>query len=368
MKILTVIGARPQFVKAAVVSRAIRNFSGISEVLVHTGQHYDDNMSDVFFREMDIPSPAIHLGIGSGSHGKMTGRMLEKIEEVLVREKPSIVLVYGDTNTTLAGALAAAKLHIPVAHVEAGLRSWNFQMPEEINRILTDQLSHWLFCPTDTAVENLLSEGIREKLGAGRKVRNVGDVMYDAVLYYQAKASPSAMIEQFVRENGAGYVLATVHRAENTDCPERLMKIFDALQEVARQVPVICPVHPRTAARLAEQGIDLSSSSRNLYLCNPVGYFDMLTLQKSCRLVMTDSGGVQKEAYFFRKPCITLREETEWVELVQEGWNLLAGAEPDRILVAFRHFSGELPHWDERLYGDGQAGDKIVKELAEMMG
>ncbi len=360
MRIVTIVGARPQFVKAAVVSRAIASapaagLPAIEELIVHTGQHYDDNMSEVFFREMQIPEPAHNLGIGGALHGEMTGRMLAGIEQVLLERKPDAVLVYGDTNSTLAGALAAAKLHIPVAHVEAGLRSFNRRMPEEINRVLADHTSSWLFCPTATAVRNLEREGL-----AGARVSNVGDVMYDAALFYARLAAPSAQAESLVRDLDRGFYLATVHRAENTDDPARLAEIMAALDELAERVGLILPLHPRTAKKLASFSIE----PRTVKVIEPVGYFDMLHLLQRCRAVLTDSGGLQKEAYFFRKPCVTMRDETEWLELVEGGYNVLAGADRRRILSALARLEGAAPDWDARLYGDGDAGGKIVGLLA----
>jgi UDP-GlcNAc3NAcA epimerase len=359
MRIVTVVGARPQFIKAAVVSRAIAaapaaGLPALEELIVHTGQHYDDNMSDVFFREMRIPEPACNLGIGGTLHGEMTGRMLAGIEQVLLERKPDAVLVYGDTNSTLAGALAAAKLHIPVAHVEAGLRSFNRRMPEEINRILADHVSSWLFCPTTTAMRNLEREGL-----SGARVLNVGDVMYDAALFYSRLAAPSAAIEALVRELDRGFYLATVHRAENTDDPVRLAAIIDSLDELAERSPLVVPLHPRTSKKLES----LSIRPRAARIIEPVGYFDMLYLLQRCKAVLTDSGGLQKEAYFFRKPCVTMRDETEWLELVEGGYNALAGADRRRILGALDRLENAAPDWDAKLYGDGDAGGRIVRRL-----
>lgn len=354
MKILTVIGARPQFIKAASVSRAISEFGTASEVLVHTGQHYDANMSEVFFAELAIPTPKYHLGIGSGPHGAQTGRMLEAIEGVLLTEQPDWVLVYGDTNSTLAGALAAVKLHIPVAHVEAGLRSFNRQMPEEINRVLTDHASDMLFAPTEAAVDNLVREGI-----ADRKVHQVGDVMFDAALYYAKRATERSNLLERLSLDPKSYVLATVHRAENTDHPERLRAIFAGLSEVADALPVVLPLHPRTRRYLAELAIDAS----RLRLLDPVGYLDMVMLEKHARLIATDSGGVQKEAYFYRVPCVTLRDETEWVELVEHGWNRLVpplspASISQTILQNLDTQGAEIA-----LYGEGRAAYQIVEAL-----
>ena len=354
MKILTVIGARPQFIKAAAVSRRLRARPGATEVLVHTGQHYDENMSDVFFSELGIPAPDHHLGVGSGSHGAMTGRMLEKIEAVTVAENPDALLVYGDTNSTLAGALAAAKLHVPVAHVEAGLRSFNRKMPEEVNRVLTDHVSKWLFCPTKAAVENLKREGI-----ADGRVSLVGDVMYDVALMARERAGDVA--RWGVRPGQ--YVLATIHRAENTDDPARLAAAFDGLREVAKRLPVVLPLHPRTRGVLKRGG---RAETDGVKITDPVGYLDMTALERHARLVVTDSGGVQKEAFFHRVPCVTLRDETEWVELVELGWNQVlpptsAAAVRDGILAALDGRPGQDPPAD--LYGGGKAADRIVREL-----
>lgn len=362
MKIITVVGARPQFIKAAMVSRAISSHNSqnpsqqIHEVIVHTGQHYDANMSQVFFTDMQIPQPDYHLAIGGNSHGAMTGRMLEKIEEVIIQEKPDVVLVYGDTNSTLAGALAAVKLHIPVAHVEAGLRSFNMRMPEEVNRVLTDRISRWLFCPTETAVKNLEREGI---LPAGEvAVSNVGDVMYDAALFYSTISKPSEAIASLIAALDADFYLATVHRAENTDDLERLSNIMGALDTISETTPVVLPLHPRTRKLLGGQHLP------HIRLIEPVGYFDMLALISKCKGVFTDSGGVQKEAYFFQKPCITLRDETEWVELVQYGCNTLVGADPDKIIRAEKSLGiGNRDGSSNNLYGQGDASDKIVKML-----
>ncbi len=361
MKILTVVGARPQFIKAAVVSRSIAKYNKeasdreqIEELLVHTGQHYDENMSDVFFREMQIPKPSYHLGVGGGTHGAMTGRMLEAIERLLVKERPDLVMVYGDTNSTLAGALAAAKLHISVAHVEAGLRSFNMNMPEEINRILTDRVSQLLFCPTETAVINLEKEGASQWPNA--KVHNVGDVMYDAALYYRERAKPGPVVSSLLNQYQGGFYLATVHRQENTDDLIRLRSIMTALENIAERVPVILPLHPRTRIYLSGMELHL----QNLCFIEPVGYFDMVCLLNQCRAVFTDSGGIQKEAYFFHKPCITLRDETEWVELVKHGYNTLVGADSDKIIDAERHFIAKARDFSIPLYGDGNAGERIL--------
>ncbi len=354
MKVVTIIGARPQFVKAATVSRELKK-AGIQEILVHTGQHFDHTMSQVFFDEMEIPHPQYNLAISGLNHGAMTGRMLEKIEEVLVKEKPDYALVFGDTNSTLAGALAAVKLHIPVAHVEAGLRSFEMKMPEEVNRILTDRISNFLFCPTQTAIDNLKKEGF-----AHFDCRLVlsGDVMFDAVTYYQSKIERHATVMQTQRLEGKPFVLATLHRAENTNDPVRLRAICEAFNEIHQQVNVVIPLHPRTKAFLESHQIPLHA-----HLLEPVGYFDMLALLKHCDLVMTDSGGLQKEAYFFGKFCITLRDQTEWVELVDVGANVLAGARHEDILACFAKHHQRPMHVQQALYGDGHAAATIVQHL-----
>ena len=315
MKIVTVIGARPQFIKAAVISRWLRETTGCEEILVHTGQHYDENMSDVFFQELEIPKPRYHLGIGSGGHGAQTGRMLEAIEKVLLETKPDKLLIYGDTNSTLAGALAAAKLHVPVAHVEAGLRSFNRKMPEEINRVMADHVSTWLFAPTETAVRNLRREGIAEQ-----QIHLVGDVMYDAAIYFGARTRDETLDKLGLESKN--YVLATIHRAENTDAGPRLRGVFAGLSAIAATLPVVLPLHPRTRAALTKEKL-LEACGPNLRLIDPLGYLDMVTLEKHASVIATDSGGVQKEAFFHRVPCVTLRDETEWVELVELGWNRL---------------------------------------------
>jgi UDP-GlcNAc3NAcA epimerase len=353
MKIITVIGARPQFVKAGAVSRAFRKVAEIQELIIHTGQHYDENMSKVFFDELEIPRPAFNLGIGSGPHGEQTGRMLAAIEEVFQSEKPDFVLVYGDTNSTLAGALAAAKLHIPVAHVEAGLRSFNRRMPEEINRILTDHLSAMLFAPTTTAVRHLSNEGI-----AANSIHKVGDVMYDAALFYGARARTRSAILKDHGLSERGYFLATVHRAENTDDRSRLRVIVEALSEASEELPIVLPVHPRTRKTLADSGIQFGS---RVHLIDPVGYVDMLSLEMNARAIATDSGGVQKEAYFYGVPCITLRDETEWTELVDLGWNRVVP--PLKAQQIVRELLAAAPpapmNHSSSPYGTGNTADQI---------
>jgi UDP-GlcNAc3NAcA epimerase len=350
-RILTIIGARPQFIKASVVSRAIQQTEGIEEIMLHTGQHFDSNMSDIFFNQLAIPRPDIQLDIHGGSHGEMTGRMLAEIERALLAYKPDRVLVYGDTNSTLAGALAAAKLHIPVAHVEAGLRSFNMQMPEEINRILTDQISDLLFCPTATAVKNLANEGFGSK---PVQVLQSGDVMQDAAILFVEKAV--APIGDVLPED---FILATLHRAENTDNPERLASIVKALNKIHRQhASVVLPLHPRTRKLIVEQRLEL-----NVRLIDPVGYFEMVWLLNHCGLVLTDSGGVQKEAFFFGKACVTLRDQTEWLELVEAGANELVGADNLKIVEAAGRNLGRKVRDNEQLYGGGEASKRIVSAL-----
>jgi UDP-GlcNAc3NAcA epimerase len=350
-KFLTVIGARPQFIKCAVVSRVLRKTA--EEVLVHTGQHYDPMMNDVFFAELDIPSPDYNLEIGSGSHGEQTGRMLEQIERVLKIETPDCVLVYGDTNSTIAGALAAVKLHIPVAHVEAGLRSFNRQMPEEINRLVTDQISSFLFCPTVTAVDHLRSEGIRSG------VHMVGDVMYDALMANVRRADAGSILKKFGVET-RGYVLATIHRPANTDSPAALARVCRALRAVADSGKrVLFPAHPRTCARLEASGMREVIDD---LLIPPASYLESLSLQGNAALILTDSGGVQKEAYWLRVPCVTLREDTEWVETLASGWNVLVGNDVSAILSAVRRYQEiELP--PANITEDGQAANRISSIL-----
>lgn len=346
-KIVTVVGARPQFIKAATFSRAIAGDPDIHEVTVHTGQHYDDNMSAVFFSQMGIREPDYRLGIGGGSHGAMTGRQLEKVEDVLLTERPDWVLVYGDTNSTLAGALAAAKLHIPVAHVEAGLRSFNRRMPEEINRVLTDHIATLLFAPTATARANLHGEGIDDD-----RIHVVGDVMYDAALHYRNRAAKPGWFDATGMTTGE-FVLCTIHRAENVDDAARLRAILDGLAR--SQLPVVLPLHPRTRAQLATVGLAVPT---RVHLAEPVGYLEMVWLEMHCRAVATDSGGVQKEAFFHGKPCVTLREETEWVELVEAGANTLVGSDPEAIATTLRQLPRTLPA-TPGFYGDGNAATLI---------
>lgn len=358
LKIVTIVGARPQFIKAAAISRAIRegHSARIEEVIIHTGQHFDANMSDVFFEELDIPRPGHHLEISGGSHGAMTGRMLEAVEKVLMVERPDWVLIYGDTNSTLAGALAAAKLHIPVAHVEAGLRSFNMRMPEEINRILSDRVSTLLFCPTETAVRNLQAEGVREG------VHNVGDVMYDVALFYRDRAREQSSILSALKQELGGFALATCHRAENTDDPKKLGQILSALAEVAGQFPVVLPLHPRTRKLVEDYG--LSHLMSKLVVTEPLPFLDMVALEQAARIILTDSGGVQKEAFFYGVPCLTMRDETEWVETVDLGWNRLVGASSLAIVDAVAEIMVAHPaRAAASPYGEGKAAHKILAYL-----
>ncbi len=354
MRLITVVGARPQFIKAAVVSRAIQNFGDIAEILVHTGQHYDSNMSDVFFDELNIRRPDYNLGVGGGSHGQNTGRMLEKLEALMQKEKPNWVLVYGDTDSTLAGALAASKLKIPVAHVEAGLRSFNRSMPEEINRVITDHLSTVLFAPTQTACDHLVREGILE-----RRVQLVGDVMYDAAIYYKAyaKVPDDGVIASW---KAGSFVLCTVHRAENTDNPDRMKGILAGL--AMSPWSVVLPIHPRTRLRLDQMGLTMPT---NVHVIDPVGYLEMVWLEMNCKLVITDSGGVQKEAYFHQRPCITMRDETEWTELLDMGVNLLVGVDPIRISEALSADWSKANFINHQDYGAGDSGYLIATYLNE---
>jgi UDP-GlcNAc3NAcA epimerase len=405
MKMVTIVGARPQFIKAAAVNRAIKKLNKgrkrIQEILVHTGQHYDILMDKVFFEELNLPKPDYHLGIGSGSHAKQTGLMLERIEAVLQIERPKVVMVYGDTNSTLAGALAAAKLNIPVAHVEAGLRSYDQTMPEEINRLLADHLSAFLFCPTDQAVRNLLKEGIED--GKTRRVKIVGDVMYDSILYYSKLAEKRSTILRNLnlvaakestipkplpdRQAGAlrhaprsahgspepymvqgalrtpNYYLATLHRAENTDDPKRLRSILKALDEIGREIPVILPLHPRTKKMM--NGYHLFSKFKNVRYIEPVSYLNMLKLEKNAKAILTDSGGVQKEAYWFRTPCVTLREVTEWGYTTEEGWNTLSGWRTRDILQATQKISALEKKRKKDFRERRGAGEAMVRFLSQ---
>jgi len=349
MKIITIIGARPQFIKAAALSREIANYNNIEEIIVHTGQHFDTNMSEIFFEQMSIPKPHYNLDINGLGHGAMTGQMLEKIEEVLLKEKPDWVLIYGDTNSTIAGALAAKKLHIKVAHVEAGLRSFNMEMPEEVNRILTDRISDILFCPTDTAIENLKKEGYNN---IDCQIVKSGDIMQDAAIFYSKKEQkPNIEIPK-------EFILATIHRAENTDDPKRLGAILEALNEIAKETAIILPLHPRTAKIIKSSQYNFE----NLTIIEPVGYLEMVYMLNRCKLVMTDSGGLQKEAFFFAKPCMTMRDETEWVELIENNFNVLVGADKNKIIETFNNHKFN-DNFNVDLYGNGVAAKNIIIEL-----
>lgn len=357
MKILTVVGARPQFIKMAAVQRVLQADPLIESFLLHTGQHYDETMSQVFFDELEIPPPNLNLKIGSGNHGQQTGRMLEAIEQTLTEQRPDYALVYGDTNSTLAGALAAVKLHIPVAHVEAGLRSFNRRMPEEINRVLTDHASDLLFAPTETARENLRREGIPEE-----RIYLTGDVMFDAALYYGEKSDRASGILRHYDLTPKQYILTTLHRAENTDNKARLRALIEGLTIVAKTTPIVLPLHPRTRAALETTGLWAQAESV-LKILPPVGYLDMAALEKNAVLIATDSGGVQKEAFFYQTPCVTLRTETEWTELVEAGWNRVVAP-----LTAEKVSEGILQTLGARgktiaPYGDGRAAEKIAQAL-----
>ncbi|MBF0226407.1 MAG: UDP-N-acetylglucosamine 2-epimerase (non-hydrolyzing) [Desulfobacterales bacterium] len=357
MKIVTIIGARPQIIKSSQVSRVISQNSSINEIIIHTGQHFDSNMSDIFLKEMQIPKPSYNLGIFGLNHGAMTGRMMEKIEEILMKETPDIVLVYGDTNSTIAGALAAKKIHIKVAHVEAGLRSFNMKMPEEINRVLTDRISDILFCPTDKAVNNLKQEGFEH---FSCKIHKCGDVMFDAALNFGHIAEKQSSILKKELLEPKNYLLVTVHRAENTDDITRLKIIFDALTEISNELPVIFPIHPRTKAFIKKWEI----KPAGIKLIEPIGYLDMIMLEKNARLISTDSGGVQKEAFFHGVPCVTLRDETEWVELIDGGYNMLAPPlYKSTIINAFKYMLDKKIDFTGRIYGDGKASEQIVEHI-----
>ena len=357
MKIITILGARPQFIKAGAVSRIFAKNENIEEIIVHTGQHYDKNMSDYFFNQLEIPKPKYMLKLGGSTHGAMTGMMMKDLEEIFTKEKPDFVMVYGDTNSTIAGALTASKMHIKVAHVEAGLRSFNMKMPEEVNRILTDRISNILFCPTDAAINNLNNEGFE---GFDIKIVKNGDVMQDAAIFYAEKSEEHSTIIKTLGLTKGEFVLTTCHRAENTDDESRLRGIFTALDEINKDTKVVLPLHPRTKKYLAEFGIET-----NITLIDPVDYFDMIELLKNCKLVATDSGGLQKEAFFFQKPCITMRDETEWVELIEGGFNVLAGADTKKIVTAFNNRNSFSTNYEKDLYGQGKASERIVKELLQ---
>ena len=372
-KILTIIGARPQIIKAAALSRIIDKHysSSLQEVIVHTGQHYDENMSQVFFDELNIPQPDYNLNVGSASHGKQTGLMLERIEDVLLKEKPDALVIYGDTNSTLAGALAASKLLIPVFHIEAGLRSYNKTMPEEINRIMADHVSTLLFCPTQQAIKNLEKEGFKLHLHRcdinHPKVILSGDVMYDNSLYFSKIAQKKSDILKRLSLENKEFVLCTIHRNNNTDDPVRLNAIFSALLKISKEIQIVLPIHPRTK-KMLETNLDnqLKSqifSNKDIIITDPVSFLEMILLERHCKIVITDSGGVQKEAYFFKKPCIVLRPETEWVELLDTGTTLLADADEQKILSAYQKLKNISVEKFLPYYGDGNAAPKIAEEM-----
>ena len=374
MKLVTIIGARPQIIKAAALSRAIRNHYAdqIQEVIVHTGQHYDDNMSQVFFEELDMPRPDYNLHIGSASHGVQTARMTEGIEALLIKEQPDFIVLYGDTNSTLAGAVAAAKIHVPIVHIEAGLRSFNKSMPEEINRIVCDHCSTLLFTPTKAGLENLKREGFPMSNDGhytidNPKVYHCGDIMYDNSLYFAHIAEEKTNIMQRLELAGKPFILATIHRDSNTDYPERLCAIFKALIQLSKECQVVLPLHPRTAklikTNLSEDLQKQIFNSSNIKLIPPVSFLEMIALERHAQLVMTDSGGVQKEAYFFKKPCIILRPETEWVEIVQTGNAILADADERRIMEAWQHFKDNPSTVFPEIFGDGHAAEFMLEQM-----
>ena len=365
MKIVTVIGARPQIIKAAALSRAIRqHFSKeVQEVIVHTGQHYDNNMSQVFFDELDIPQPQYNIGVGSDSHGAQTAKMIEGIEKILLKEKPDCIVLYGDTNSTLAGAIAASKIHVPIVHIEAGLRSFNKAMPEEINRICCDHCSTLLFSPTATGYKNLLNEGI--KTG----IYHCGDVMYDNSKYFANIADKKSQILDKEELRGIDYVLCTIHRDNNTDQPERLNAIFRALLKISESKKVILPLHPRTSkslnVSLEKTLLHQITNNPNIKILPPASFFDMIVLERHAQMIITDSGGVQKEAFFFQKPCLILRSETEWTEIVECGAAVITDADESIIVESFNNFIENPPHNDPEIFGDGNAAAFICKEMLE---
>tara|TARA_B100000963_G_scaffold121937_1_gene106332 strand:+ start:11902 stop:12984 length:1083 start_codon:yes stop_codon:yes gene_type:complete len=352
IKIVTVIGARPQFIKAASLSREIKKHKAINEVIIHTGQHFDENMSDIFFQEMKIPKPNYKLNINSLSHGEMTGLMIKEIEKILINEKPNWLLVYGDTNSTLAGALAAKKLHIKLIHVEAGLRSFNMNMPEEINRILTDRISDILFCPSQDAITNLKNEGFDN---FGVEIFNVGDIMYDSAKLFSKSAKKSKIVTP------KNYILATIHRQENTDISQNLINIFDSLDKINSKINIVMPIHPRTKNFLLKYNI-----KTKIKLIEPAGYIDMLDLIKGSKAVITDSGGLQKEAYFFKKQCFTFRDQTEWVELIKNGYNTLVDVTNKNIEQLILKKISKKINFDKQIYGDGKTSKKIISKIQEL--
>ncbi|MCX8487138.1 MAG: UDP-N-acetylglucosamine 2-epimerase (non-hydrolyzing) [Crocinitomicaceae bacterium] len=361
-KILTILGARPQFIKAAMLSKALGSCGQFDEIIVHTGQHYDHGMSDIFFEQLGIPTPGYSLGVSGGGHGEMTGRMLCALEPVMIREAPDFVMVYGDTNSTIAGSLTASKLNIPIAHIEAGLRSFNRLMPEEINRVLTDHMSELLYCPTESALQNLRAEGIE------RGAHLVGDIMFDAALHYGQIAKNNKDFDLHQKFFPGGYILATIHRQENTDDSDKLRKIVQALTVISKEIPIVLPLHPRTRDRIEGLGLTSNLSSKGMNVIQPLGYFEMLAMEQSASLIITDSGGVQKESYFFNVPCITLRDQTEWIELVDMGWNRLVDVLNEDIVAAVR-LSIETRGSDQKSpYGFGDTANRIVEHLSSYMG
>lgn len=357
-KIVTILGARPQFVKAAVLSRVIKENNEIEEVIIHTGQHFDANMSDVFFSEMEIPKPAYNLDINSLGHGAMTGQMLEKVEEILKDEKPDAVVVYGDTNSTIAGSLAAKKMHIKVVHIEAGLRSFNMKMPEEVNRILTDRISDLLCCPTDSALANLKNEGF-DNLPI--QITKNGDIMKDAVEYYSKTSNEKSNIISDLNLKNGEFVLATIHRQENTDDVNKLRSIFEGLEEIHKESTVVLPIHPRT-----KKILETNNLKPNITFINPVGYFSMLELLKNCKMVISDSGGLQKEAFFNKKNCIIVREETEWIELVENGFAKIVGSNNSKMIEAFSKFKNSKSDFNKELYGNN-VGESIHQSIISLL-
>ncbi len=357
-KILTIVGARPQFVKAAMLSAALSKSGQFNEILVHTGQHHDHEMSDVFFEQLGIPSPGYSLAIAGGGHGSMTGRMLCALEPVMMNEAPDLVIVYGDTNSTIAGSLTASKLHIPIAHIEAGLRSFNRRMPEEINRVLTDHMSTLLYCPTENSVLNLRAEGIESG------VHMVGDIMFDAALHFGRIAHDSGSFTLHQKLLSNGYIVATIHRQENTEDPIKLRKIVEAFATLSKEIPVVLPLHPRTRAKFAEMGLVEKLTGTGVIVTHPLGYLEMLALEKNASLIVTDSGGVQKEAYFFRVPCLTLRDQTEWGELVDLGWNQLVDVLNDNIVDRALLAIGTCGTDIMSPYGLGDTAKRIADHLS----
>ena len=377
-KIITIVGARPQIIKSSAISRAIKNnFSQIlEEKIVHTGQHYDENMSEVFFHEMGIPLPDYNLNVGSGSHGAQTARMIEGLEEIFIKEQPTAILVYGDTNSTIAGALAAAKIHIPVLHVEAGLRSFNKAMPEEVNRIACDHMSTLLFTPTTTGFDNLKREGFNlestEKATANSpRVYHCGDVMYDNSLYFSSVSDSKSTILKEISLEPNNYILSTIHRDSNTDISVNLESIFKALLQIQKDsgLAIVLPIHPRTRSKMKDQlSAQLFSeveANQQFKIIDPAGFLDIIALEKNAKMIVTDSGGLQKEAYFFQKPCIILRPQTEWVEIVNNGNAILAEASYDKIMNAFSVLGTKKDFTYPTLYGDGKAAEFICEKIIE---